>query len=165
MKSRLATGLMLGCLVAAAGCSSTSSPASSPATSATSPSSFHVSTPDGGVTLSLDGTLPPDWPSGFPVPSGAKVAGSGSVSSSSSGTHVAAYTTSQSPSDVFAFYKDNSQLTTSSERSAGVGSAFVGQLKITKPYPGSVTVVSYSSTTYFVVVLTGSVSPTPSATT
>lgn len=165
MKSRLAVGLMLACLAAAAGCSSTSSPASSPATTTSSPASLNVSTPDGRATLSLDGKLPPDWPSGFPVPSGAKVAGSGSVSGSSSGTHVAAYTTSQSPSDVFAFYKDNSQLTTTSERSVGAGPAFVGRMKITKPYTGSVTVVSYNSTTYFVVVLTGSVSPSPSATT
>lgn len=116
------------------------------------------------MSLSLDGKLPPDWPSGFPVPSGAKVAGSGSVTGSSSGTHVAAYTTSQSPSDVFAFYKNNSQLTTSGERSVGAGSAFVGRMKITKPYTGSVTVVSHDTTTYFVIVLTGSVSPSPSTT-
>lgn len=171
MKSRLAAGLMLGCLVAAAGCSSSSSPASSPAatttspaTTTTSPASFQVSTPNGGVTLSLDGKLPPDWPSGFPVPSGAHVAGSGSVSGSSSGTRVAAYTTSQSPSDVFTFYKDNSQLTTSGEKSLGAGSTFVGRMNITKPYTGSVTVVSHASTTYFVVVLTGSLSASPSAT-
>ena len=165
MKSRLAVGLMLGCLMAAAGCSSTSSPAASPATATSTPASFHVSTPDGGVTLSLDGKLPPDWPSGFPVPSRAKVAGSGSVSGSSSGAHVAAYTTSQSPSDVFGFYKNNSQLTTSSAKSVGAGSAFAGRMQITKPYTGSVTVVSYNSTTYFVIVLTGSVSSSPSATT
>jgi hypothetical protein len=162
---------MLGCLAAAAGCSSTSSPASSPAATTASPAqttstpaSFQVSTPNGRVTLSLDGKLPPDWPSGFPVPSGAKVAGSGSISGSSSGTHVAAYTTSQSPSDVFAFYKDNAQLTTSGDRSVGAGSTFVGRMKITKPYTGSVTVVSHDTTTYFVVVLTGSVSSSATAT-
>lgn len=159
MKSRLAAGLVLGCLVAAAGCSS-SSPTASPATTSASPApastnkNFQVSTPYGEVSLSLDGKLPPNWPSDFPVPSGAQVAGSGSVAGSSSATRVAVYTTSQAPSDAFAFYKDSSTLTTSGARSVGVGSAFVGSAKITAPHTGSVTVVSHSDTTYIVAILT-----------
>jgi hypothetical protein len=159
-KSLVAAGFMLSCLVAAGGCSS-SSPTASPATTAASPAatptstaSFQISTPNGQVTLSLDGQLPPGWPSSFPVPPGAKVAGSGSVAGSSSGTRVAAYTTSQAPADAFAFYKDNSTLTTSGEKSLGVGSSFIGTAKITAPDTGSVTVVSHSGTTYIVVVLT-----------
>ena len=124
---------------------------------------FQVSTPNGEVSLSLDGKLPPNWPGEFPVPSGAKVAGSGSVAGSSSGTSVAAYTTSQSPADAFAFYKDNSKLTTSGEKSVGAGSRYVGSAKITAPYTGSVTVVSHSGATYIVIVLTGSASSSPSA--
>jgi hypothetical protein len=158
-KSALAAGIVLGCLVAAGGCSSSNSPAASPATTAASPPAtgkdFQVSTPSGQVTLSLDGHLPPSWPSGFPVPPGAKVAGSGSVAGSSSATQVAAYTSSQSPADAFAFYKDNSTLTTSDEKSVGSGSHFFGTAKITAPHKGSVTVVSHSGTTYIVVVLTG----------
>ena len=107
MKSRLAVGLLLGCLVAAAGCSSSSSSAASPATTAASPATttasptpkitarnFQVSTPNGQVSLSLDGQLPSNWPSQFPVPAGFKVAGSGSLGGSSSATLVAAYTAS-----------------------------------------------------------------------
>ena len=168
MKSRLAVGLLLGCLVAAAGCSSSSSSTASPATTTTSPTAtstaknFQVSTPNGLVSLSLHGQLPPNWPSQFPVPSGAAVAGSGSLGGSSSAALVAAYTTSESPSDAFAFYKDNSKLTTSGERSVGVGEHYIGRAKITAPYTGSVTVVSHSGTSYIVIVLTNS-SRSPSA--
>ena len=136
VKSRLAVGLLLGCLVAAAGCSSSSSSAASPATTAASPATttasptpkitaknFQVSTPNGQVSLSLDGQLPPTWPSQFPVPAGAKPAGSGSLGGSSSATLVAAYTTSQPALDAFAFYTDNPKLTTSGQRSAGAGGA------------------------------------------
>ena len=167
MKSRLAVGLLLGCLVAAAGCSSSSSSAASPATTAASPATttasptpkitaknFQVSTPNGQVSLSLDGKLPPNWPSQFPVPPGAEVAGSGSLGGSSSATLVAAYTTSQPAPDAFTFYKDNSTLTTSGQKSAGAGARYVGRMKITAPYTGSVTVVSHSGTTYIVIVLT-----------
>ena len=179
MKSRLAVGLLLGCLAAAAGCSSSSSSTASPATTAASPATtaaspaparttqnFHVSTPNGQVSLSLDGKLPPDWPSQFPVPEGAKVAGSGSLGGSSSATLVGAYTTSAPPSDTFAFYTGNSKLTTSGQKSAGTGSRYVGQAKITAPYTGSVTVVSHSGTTYIIIVLTNSPrSPSASPTT
>ena len=167
MRTRLAVGFLLGCLVAVAGCSSSSSSTASPATTAASPAtttasptpkvtakSFKVSTPSGQVSLSLDGQLPPGWPSQFPVPAGAKAAGSGSLGGSSSATLVGAYTTSQSPSDAFAFYKNNSKLTTSDQKSVGVGAHYVGRAKITAPYTGSVTVVSHSGTTYIVVVLT-----------
>ena len=184
MKSRLAAGLLLGCLVAAAGCSSSSSStaslATTPASAATTPASpattkasptpritaknFQVSTPNGQVSLSLDGQLPPNWPSQFPVPSGAEVAGSGSLGGSSSPVLVAVYTTSGSPSDAFAFYRDNSKLTTSGERSVGAGANYAGRAKITAPYTGSVTVVSHSGTTYIVIVLTSSASPSASPT-
>jgi hypothetical protein len=177
MKPRLAIGLLLGGLVAAAGCSSSSSSTASPATTAPSPATttaspapartaknFQVSTPNGQVSLSLDGQLPPNWPSQFPVPSGAEVAGSGSLGGSSSATLVGAYTTSQSPSDAFAFYTGNSKLSTSGARSAGARETYVGRVKITAPYTGSVTVLSHSGTTYIVIVLTNSSrSSSPSA--
>ena len=170
MKSRLAAGLLLGCVVAAAGCSSSSSSTASPATTTTSPTAtstaknFQVSTPNGEAFVSLHGQLPPNWPSQFPVPSGAAVAGSGSLGGSSSAALVAAYTTSESPSDAFAFYKDNSKLTTSGERSVGAGANYAGRAKITAPYTGSVTVLSHSGTTYIVIVLTNSSrSSSPSA--
>ncbi|HUK68226.1 MAG TPA: hypothetical protein VLW50_05655 [Streptosporangiaceae bacterium] len=160
MKSRLAVGLLLGCLVAAAGCSSTNSSTASPATTKASPTAastaknFQVSTPSGQLSLSLDGKLPPNWPSQFPVPSGAKAAGSGSLGGSSSATLVAAYTTSQSAPDAFGFYTGNPKLTTSDQKTVGAGASFAGSAKITAPYTGSVTVVSHSGTTYIVIVLT-----------
>ena len=169
MKSRLAVGLLLGCLVAAVGCSSSSSSTASPATTSANPSptstakNFQVSTPNGQVSLSLDGQLPPNWPSQFPVPPGAKVAGSGSLGGSSSATLVAAYTTSESASDAFTFYNDNSKLTTSGQISVGAGAHYVGRAKITAPYKGSVTVVSHSGTTYIVIVVTSSPRSSPSA--
>jgi len=169
MRSRLAVGLLLGCLVAAAGCSSSSSSASSPATTKASPAAtstaknFQVSTPNGQVSLSLDGQLPPSWPSQFPIPSGAKVAGSGSLAGSSSGTLVGVYSTSQSAPDAFAFYQGNPKLTTSGQKSVGAGATYVGSAKITAPYTGSVTVVSHSGTTYIVIVLTNAPRSSPSA--
>ncbi len=169
MKSRLAVGLLLGCLVAAAGCSSSSSSTASPATTTASPTptrtakNFQVSTPNGQVSLSLNGQLPPNWPSQFPVPPGAEVAGSGSLGGSSSATLVGAYTTSQAPPDAFAFYTNNAKLTTSNQKTAGTGAGYVGSAKITAPYTGSVTVISHSGTTYIVIVLTSSPRSSPSA--
>ncbi|TVY99117.1 hypothetical protein EAS64_41890 [Trebonia kvetii] len=162
MKSRLAVGLLLGCLVAAAGCSSSSSSTASPApaTASSTPAStaqnFQVATPNGQVSLSLDGQLPPNWPSQFPVPAGAKVAGSGSLGGSSSTALVGAYTTSESAPDAFAFYQASSKLTTSDQKSAGAETHYLGSAKITAPYTGSVTVVSHSGTSYIVIVLTSS---------
>ena len=104
------------------------------------------------VSFSLDGQLPQNWPSQFPVPEGAKVAGSGSLGDSSSATLVAAYTTSEPPSDAFTFYTDNSKLTTSGRSPVGPGSRYVGRAKITAPYTDSVSVITHSGTTYIVIV-------------
>ena len=71
---------------------------------------FSVSTPAGEVSLSIDGELPPGWPSGFPVPKGADVAGSGSVAKSDSGVMVGVYTTKQSGKDTFDYYTGQSSL-------------------------------------------------------
>jgi hypothetical protein len=146
-------------LLLAAGCGSSASTPSptatiqSPTSEPSSSRNFQVTTPDGQVSVSLDGQLPPNWPSGFPVPAGAQVAGSGSLGGASSTEHVAVYSTTQSPSDTFSFYSSNTRLTTTSAKSAGTGSSFVGSVQVTAPYTGSVTVVSHSGTTYIVIVL------------
>ena len=89
---------------------------------------FQVSTPTGQLSLSLDGKLPPDWPSQFPVPSGAIVAGSWALRVVRiPRTLVAAYTTAGPPSGALAFYKGNSKLTTSGEKSVSSGSATSGR--------------------------------------
>lgn len=148
-------------LLLIAGCSSSSKSSSNRNPTTTTPKSFQVQTPEGQVSLSLTGQLPPGWPSSFPVPSGATAAGSGSFVNGGSGALVGVYTTSQSGSDAFSFYKSNSSLTVASSKSAGVGNAYLGQVKLGGAYAGgSVTVTAVSGTTYIVVVL-----PPPSNTT
>lgn len=106
------------------------------------------------MSVSLDGKLPPNWPSSFPVPAGAKAAGSGSLGGSSSTVMVGVYTTSKSAPDTFSYYTSNPKgLTTSGAKSVGSGSNYVGSVNITAPNTGSVTVVQHDSTTYIVAVL------------
>jgi len=159
--------LTLGLLIIAAYGSSATTSQTSPTSQASSTSgaqgafspgqktNFQVSTPNGQVSLSLNGQLPPNWPTEFPLPSGANVAGSGSLAGSSSGVKVAAYTTSASASETFSYYQSSQAgLTTSSAKSVGVGNSYVGRLKMTAPYNGSVTVVNHNGSTNIVVVLT-----------
>jgi hypothetical protein len=134
------------------GCSSSHSSSSS--TSTSSPGrSFSVNTPEGSVSVSLDGQLPPGWPSAFPVPSGATPAGSGSIGGSNQSHMVAVFNASGSGQAAFDFYKNNSALTVSNAKSAGTGSGFVGRMNVTGTYSGSVTVTQYSGKTYIVVYL------------
>src|SRR3974390_3178936 len=120
----------------------------------TSNAGFQVSTPDGEVSVSLDGHLPPNWPTDFPLPAGAKPAGAGSLGSGRTTHRVAVYElrTGSGP-DTLSFYESNSQLKTSNAKSAGHGSSYVGTLDITEPYSGSVTVVSHDRTMYLVAVI------------
>ncbi len=132
------------------GCSSSAKSAQT--TSTTRGKNYQVTTADGQVTVSLDGHLPPGWPSGFPVPPDAKVAGSGSVQGES-GVMVAVYTLSGSPQDAFNFYKTNGQLTVDSSSSVGGSRAFVGTVKISGTYDGRVTIGAVGDTNGVVVVL------------
>ena len=120
------------------------------------PKSFSVSVPEGEVSLSLDGQLPPNWPSSFPVPDGAEPAGSGSLAKSESGVQVGVFSTSEAAKDAFAFYSGDSSLSPSNVKSTGIGNAFVGTLTLGGTYEGTVWVGGYEGTTYIVVVLTGS---------
>jgi len=148
-------------LLLAAGCGSsgTSSPSSPAATSEQStsqpspPRSFQIATPDGQVSVSLDGNLPPNWPPTFPMPPDAMVAGSGSLGGSTSTGQVAVFSTQMSGADTLSYYTSNSRLTTTDTKSVGAGTTYVGSTKITAPYTGSVTVAGRSGTTYIVVVL------------
>lgn len=117
--------------------------------------SFSVETPEGQVSLSLDGELPPNWPKDFPAPKQSKVAGSGSLAGESSGVMVGVYTSRESASDVFDSYKSNTDLKPSDAKSLSPGSAFLGRMKIGGAYDGSITVTSVDGTTYVVVVLKG----------
>jgi hypothetical protein len=107
-----------------------------------------VQTDDGQASLSLDGRLPPGWPSAFPTPSHSDPAGSGSLTNGGGGGLVGAYATSKLPAEVHDFYKTKAPLTVTSSSSIGAGSAFVGSLKFGGSYSGSsVTIVSAKNDT------------------
>ncbi len=141
------------------GCSSTdtTAPATTTTTSTTAApgasKSFAVDTPDGQVSLSLDGKLPPNWPSSFPVPPDATAAGSGSLGNSSKTVLAAVYTVKGSAESAYTFYKSNSALTVSDASSFGVGNAYVGKMKLSGSYTGSVTIAGRNDTTYAIIVL------------
>jgi hypothetical protein len=155
-------------ILAACGSSSksTSNSNSGRDTTTTTPKNLHVETPDGQVSLSLNGQLPPNWPSTFPVPSGATAAGSGSLVNQGSGVMIAVYDTSQSPADTYNFYKANSSLTVTSSTSSGVGNLYLGTIKLGGTYAGSsVVITSRGSTTHITIILkSGSPASTTTAT-
>ena len=65
---------------------------------------------------------------------------------------IAVYTTS-SASDAYNFYTGQSSLNPTDEKHFGVGSAFLGSMKISGEYTGSVTVAGAASENFIVVVL------------
>ena len=120
-----------------------------------------MSTPDGQVSLSLDGKLPPSWPSGFPVAPNTKKAGSGSLGDTSKTVLIGVYTATGQPEDVYSFYQSNSSYTVDNATSAGAGSAFVGTVEFSGAYTGNTTVLSNGGTTYVIVTLeTAGTTPT-----
>ena len=160
MRRRSMALLVTAGLTAAIGAGCSSSDTSAPTTTSTStttttstPRTMAVDTPDGQVSLSLDGELPPNWPSGFPVPSGATPAGSGSLGGSDKTVMVGVYTTTEAPDETFTFYRSSAELSVESPSSAGAGNAFVGKLTLTGTYEGSVSVVGAAGSTLIVVVL------------
>jgi hypothetical protein len=147
-------------LLAACGSSSKSSAAT---TTTVADRHVTVQTPAGQVSLSLDGHLPPNWPTGFPVPSGATPAGSGSLAKGGSGVMVGVYSTAQPPAEVFSFYKSDTALAPTNAKSVGSGDKYVGTLDIGGSYTGSVTVVAAGSGTNIVVTLKGAPATTTTA--
>jgi hypothetical protein len=139
----------------AVGCSSNDSNKSSSTTttSRSNRKSFQVTTPDGQASLSLDGQLPPGWPSGFPVAPNTKKAGSGSLGNTSKTVLIGVYSATSKPEDVFNYYKSSNAYTVNSSNSAGAGSAFVGTVEFSGAYTGNTTVVSNQGTTYVIVSL------------
>ena len=139
----------------AVGCSSDDSnkSSSSTTTSKSNGRNFQVSTPDGQASLSLDGQLPPNWPSGFPVAPNTKKAGSGSLGNTDKTVLVGVYSATSKPQDVFDFYKSNTAYTVDNSTSVGAGNAFVGTVEFSGAYSGNTTVVSNQGTTYVIVSL------------
>ncbi len=136
--------------VAIAACSSSAKKSSSSTTAAGK--TYSLSTSKGQVSVSLDGHLPDHWPSTFPVPDGAKPAGSGALQGSSEGVMVGVFTTG-SAQDAYNFYRTNSQLKVDNASSAGGSSAFVGTVQFSGAYSGAVTTGKVGSSEGFVVIL------------
>jgi hypothetical protein len=152
MRIRTVSALAVLAFGLLAACGSSSSSGSTTTTNA-SDKNVAVETPDGQVSLSLDGQLPPNWPADFPVPSGATPAGSGSLAKGGSGVTIGVYTTTQAPTDAFNFYKTNSSLTITKSGSVGTGDKYVGTVEFTGTFTGNVTVVAAGSGTNIVVTL------------
>ena len=148
-----------------AACGGDDSSSSANTTSTLSNTHFDVETPDGQVSLALNGNLPPGWPSDFPVPDGASPAGSGSfVDTAKGGARIGVYQTSHSPDDTFNFYKSNNSLTITGSGSVGSGDNYVGTIQFGGSAPGNVTIVSSKkdskTKTYIVATLNTEASTT-----
>jgi hypothetical protein len=156
MKGRV--GLLVGVLGLAAltGVACSDDDGDSANTTTTANQGFQVETPDGQASLSLSGSLPPNWPDDFPIPSGAEPAGSGSLGGSSSTGFIGVYSTSQSPSEVFSFYTSDTSLTVTS--SGMVGS--IGTVEFSGEFNGWVVTLPYQDETLIVVYLSQSTTGT-----
>ena len=171
MRTRTGHVIAVALLVTLSACSSSSKHSSnsnnnggSGTTASPASRDFHVDTPAGQVSLSLDGHLPPNWPSSFPVPDGATPAGSGSLAGSSKGFMIGVFKTSEAPADVFNFYKTNTAYTVGNSSSAGAGGAYAGNVSISGTYNGNVSIVASGGTTYIIVSLTGAATGTTTTT-
>jgi hypothetical protein len=167
MSRRVIAALAVFGVVLLAACSSSSKSSSNDSgrNTTTTTKNLSVQTPDGEASLSLNGQLPPGWPSSFPVPSGAQPAGSGSLANQSQGVMIGVYSTSDSPQDTYNFYKTNSSLTVTSASSAGVGDAYLGTIKLGGSYSGSSVVITSTGSTYITITLTSGSSSSTTTTT
>ena len=140
------------CLITlfATACGSSSKSSTS---SESSKGNFSITLPDGQASLSLTGALPPGWPSDFPVPPNATVAGSGSIGGKATTRLVAVFSYSMAAADAYHFYTQNANVHVSDADSAGVGNSFIGKMTLDSPYKGSLAVVGRNNTTYIVVEL------------
>lgn len=153
-RTALITAMIAGLVLGTVGCSSDGdSTAATTTTAAPENRSFQVSTDAGQVSLSLDGELPPGWPSSFPLPSGAEPAGSGSLGSSSEGVMIAVFTASGSPEDTYNYYVSDAGLTVDSKKSVGVGGAYLGTVTFSGSPSGNVTVLPKDGETLIVITL------------
>ncbi len=161
MRIRSVSAVALSVITLLAACGGDDdSKSSSTTTTTVSNTNLNVETADGQVSLSLNGKLPPGWPSDFPVPEGATPAGSGSLVGGKSGVRIGVYKSSQAPADAFDFYKNNTSLTITASASAGTGDKYVGTIQLGGDTPGNVTIVSAGNDTTIIVTLTSESSST-----
>jgi hypothetical protein len=146
----------LAVLAALGSCSGHDDPSSSTATTtatagAPGRSGRSVTTPDGQVSLTLDGRLPTGWPSGIPIPPGSTPAGSGVLQGSSADVSIGVLTTTSTPRQVLAFYSGAGRASGPAS-AVGSGRSFVGTVGLATP-PGRVTVVPGGDGSYVIVTL------------
>jgi hypothetical protein len=153
---RLRVGLAVLALLAGSAISCSDDESSSDNTTTTANRGFEVDTPEGQVSLSLSGELPPNWPSDFPIPEGAEPAGSGSLGGAGSTGFVGVYSTSESPADTYAYFRDSAGLTVSGATSLGSGDTYLGNVAFSGDPSGSVTVIPSGGETLIIVVLSQS---------
>ncbi len=154
MKRALCTvALSAGVLFAGTACSSSSTPEAATTTTSASKKSFEVTSEEGQISVSLDGKLPPGWPSSFPVPSTATPAGSGSLGGSSSTYMVGVYTSTGSPEDAYGFYTSQPSLTVESKSAIGSGDRYLATVKFSGAGTGRITILPRNGQTFIVVVL------------
>jgi hypothetical protein len=150
--------LLIVCLaasaIALAGCGDDES--SSNTTTTTANRGFEVNTPEGQVSLSLSGNLPPNWPDDFPIPSGAEPAGSGSLGGGTSTGFIGVYSTSESTEDTYNYYVNDAGLSVTSNTLI----ASVGNVGFSGDPSGNVTILPYNDETLIVVLLSQSSSGT-----
>lgn len=151
----VATVAVVALSLTAAACGSSDTAATTTTTTTKAARDFEVSTPQGTVSLSLDGKLPSSWPKDFPLPDSAEPAGSGSAAQTDKGLQVAVFTTKESTTDTLDFYENDSELKTDKRSFAGAGSNEIGSLDLVEPFTGSVTVLSREGKGYLVVTLSG----------
>jgi hypothetical protein len=145
MKTKIATLLCcVALLVGAAACSSSDDKADQ-TTTTTANKGFEVTTPQGQVSVSLSGSLPPNWPDAFPLPSGSEAAGTGSLGNSSSTGFIGVFTTSETPQDAYNFYRNNSELQVTDSSSVGTGNAYVGYIAFSGTFSGWVAIAPYTN--------------------
>jgi hypothetical protein len=147
-----ALGLVAAVIAGSVACSDDSD-SSSEATTTTSNRGFEVDTPEGQVSLSLSGQLPPNWPDDFPIPSGAEPAGSGSLGGTNTAGLVGVYSTDASAEETYAFYRDSTELQIDSSTSVGGGTTYLGTVQFSGEFNGSVVVLPYGDQTLMVVLL------------
>lgn len=114
---------------------------------------FEVATPNGQISLSSDGKLPPNWPSSFPLPQGAQPLGSGSLGGSEKTGMIAAFSTTSTSTDTFNYYINTPSITYTDKRTVGTGSKFVGSIHMTTPYDATVTVATHDEGSVIMVQL------------
>lgn len=169
MRRSVRTLCILCCLalaggLAVAGCSdsddeTTTTTAEAPAT--TEAPGFSAVTGEGMVRVTLDGQLPANWPEDFPLPDGATPVGSGRMAGEETTTMIGVFSATGTARETYEFYRDNPDLTvTDSSIFGSAGPDDPATVMLNGQFPGRVSVIVQSGTTYIIANLQTSSSGT-----